>query len=93
MMIYTRDLAPGHSAAELVAEHAHVRAQLSAVADADDNPDAYADDVEVRHESLADGGLRIVGTLDAEPVAPYLRADHDPFDGVDADLLREVLGG
>jgi len=37
-----------------------------------------AGDVVVRHEELPYDGMRVIGTLDAEPDAPYLKADYDP---------------
>jgi len=87
-LIYTRDLAVGYSFAALQAAHAHVRAHLSAVATADDDPATRADDVTVTHETLPDGGVRVVGSLDAEPDAPYLAPGYEPFAGIDPDLIR-----
>ena len=87
-MRYVRDVPAGDDEA-LAGERAHVIAHLSAVADADDDPTTHADDVRVwveRHPDDPDQ-LRIVGELDAEPDAPYLQAGHDPFAGVDPELL------
>lgn len=92
-MRYVRDV-PVNDPAALEGERAHVVAHLAAVADADDNPATHADQVRVwveRHPEHADL-LRIVGELDAEPDAPYLRNGFDPFATVDPTLLREVLG-
>jgi hypothetical protein len=49
----------------------HVRAHLSAVATPDDNPDTYADTVHINQVDQ-DGGVLVVGELDAEPDADYL---------------------
>lgn len=77
MIPYTRDL-PQDAARDLVDETiAHVRAHLSAVADADDDPETNADDVRVRVEHR-DGRIWVAGELDAEPVAPYLGREFDP---------------
>jgi hypothetical protein len=92
-MRYVRDV-PADDQAAVDAERAHVIAHLSAVADADDDPDTNADDVRtwvIEHPD--DPSLvRIVGELDAEPDAPYLKPDHDPWAGVDPELRRAVLG-
>jgi len=84
---YVRDV-PADDSAALDAESAHVIAHLSAVADADDDPETNADDVQVWTERHPDGPtqLRIVGELDAEPDAPYLRPGYDPLAGVDPEL-------
>jgi hypothetical protein len=63
----------------------HVRAHLSSVADADDDPTTRAEDVEVHIEPAA-GGVLVVGHLDAEPEAAYLKLGFDPYDGVPAEL-------
>jgi len=65
---------------------AHVRAHLSAVADPDDNPDTYADRVKITREDR-DGGVYILGELDAEPDAPYLSSGFDPQDEARANPL------
>ena len=86
-MRYVRDVPAGNDEA-LEAERAHVVAHLSAVADADDDPETNSDDVRIWTERHPDdpGLLRIVGELDAAPDAPYLRPDFDPLAGVDPDL-------
>lgn len=64
----------------------HVRAHLSSVASADDDPDEYAAEVDVT--AAADGdGVLITGTLDRDPVADYLRPDFDPEQDVTANPL------
>lgn len=92
-MRYVRDV-PVDDQAALDAERLHVIAHLSAVADADDDPATNADDVRVWVQRHPDDPtlLRIVGELDAEPNAPYLRDGFDPFADVDPALIQEVLG-
>jgi hypothetical protein len=93
-MIYVRDVPRGDDAA-LEAERAHAIAHLSAVASADDDPETNADDVRVTvgdHPEREDL-LRITGELDAEPDAPYLKDDYDPWDSVDPMMRESVLGG
>ena len=85
-MIYTRDLPEDADQAAVDEATAHVRAHLSAVASADDNPDTSADDVLVRTEPRA-GRLFIIGELNAEPDAPYLRPGFDPEDDVRGNPL------
>lgn len=93
-MQYIRDVPRGDDEA-LAAETAHVVAHLSAVADADDDPETNAADVDLDVIDHPDnpGLVRIVGELAAEPDAPYLKPGYDPFDGVDPELRRQVLGG
>jgi hypothetical protein len=55
----------------------HVRAHLSSVADANDNPTTHAERVRIQHKNK-DDGVQIIGELDAEPDAPYLRPGFDP---------------
>lgn len=79
------DLAPSY----LAAEKEHVRAYLAAVADEDDDPATRAADVMVFVEAHPDDIklVRIVGSLDAEPNAPYLQPGYDPYAGVDPALF------
>lgn len=93
-MIYVRDVPRGDNAA-LNGEYRHVVAHLSAVASADDDPETSAEDVRVTVVAHPNDPtmLRIVGQLDAEPDAPYLKPDYDPFEGVDPELRAQVLGG
>lgn len=78
MIAYSRDLEPGWTEDQAVEAEAHVRAHLSSVAAEDDDPETNADDVLVARADLDNGGLRITGTLDAQPSAPYLDPDYDP---------------
>lgn len=58
---------------------AHVCAHLSAVADPDDNPKAHAVHITIGPHADGDPGLvTILGELDAEPNAPYLRDGWTP---------------
>ncbi len=84
---YVRDV-PADDETALDAERAHVVAQLSAIATEDDDPETNADDVQVFTRQHPDDPtlLRIVGLLDAEPNAPYLRPDYDPLAEVDPDI-------
>ncbi|WP_158892931.1 hypothetical protein [Amycolatopsis anabasis] len=62
---------------------AHVRAHLSSVADGADDPESRAGEVVIeRKEESEPAGVLVVGTLDAEPDAAYLRDDFDPEDDV-----------
>lgn len=71
---------------------AHVRAHLSAVADPDDDPDTRAGEVVISHEE-SDEGVLVVGELDGEPVAPYLRPDFTPEQDIEANPLSvEPIG-
>lgn len=64
----------------------HVRAHLSSIATEDDDPDRYADEVDI--VVVADGdGLLVTGTLERDPVADYLREGFDPEDDVAANPL------
>ncbi len=79
---------------------AHVRAYLSALADPDDDETTYADEVRIRHQDPAEdevgihhdaptvvGGVVVVGELDAEANAPYLRSDFSPEQDIEANPL------
>lgn len=87
-MRYVRD-APADDETAVQATREHVLAHLSAVAAEDDDPTTNADDVQVWTQRHPDDPalLRIVGELDAEPAAPYLRPGHDPLAGVDPALF------
>lgn len=96
-MEYTQDLPADPSPEDLARAEEHVRAHLSAVASADDDPETNADDVRVRLEPH-EGGVRVIGTLEAEPVAPYLLPDFDPEEDVRANPLtvpsiNDLTGG
>jgi hypothetical protein len=89
MIPYAREL-PADASDDLIASTAeHVRAEMSARASTDDDPETNADDVVVTVERLADK-VRVVGTLDAEADAPYLQPGFDAFAGVPAELLAHV---
>lgn len=65
----------------------HVREHLSSVADEDDDPETNADDVVITtepyvRESDGKNGIIVRGTLDADPIAPYLRPDFNPEDDI-----------
>lgn len=77
-MEHSRSLAPGHSPAQLAATEAHIREHLAAAADADDDPTTRSADVDILHVRDADGGMTVLGFLDAVPDAPYLRPGYDP---------------
>lgn len=76
-MRYSRSVPIDAPPGALEEARAEVRAHLSAVADTDDDPNTHADDVRVWTED-DDGATKVVGELDAEPNAPYLRDDFDP---------------
>lgn len=65
---------------------AHVRAHLSSVAHPDDNPADFAELVEITRQEQ-DGGVLIIGQLDADPIAPYLLQGFHPEDDVLANPL------
>lgn len=82
MLTYAR-WSPQETASEVAA---HVRAHLSSVATADDDPDRYAAEVDIA-VTVKGNGVRVAGSLDREPVAAYLRADFDPEQDVSANPL------
>jgi len=84
-MKYTRDLPEDATQDVIDAAVKHVRDHLASIADTDDDPTTHADDVRVRTEHR-DGRIWILGELDAEPDAPYLKADFDPYEGVSEEL-------
>jgi hypothetical protein len=69
---------------------AHVREHLAAVADPNDEP-TRADEVVISHEDaddeLGNDGVLVVGELDAEPDAPYLRPGFTPEQDIAANPL------
>lgn len=83
-MRYRRDVPrddDGAGFSAIAAETEHIRAHLSACCDPDDDQDALADQVSVTVADHVDGDptmLSLIGEIDAEPVAPYLRDDYDP---------------
>jgi hypothetical protein len=79
-MRYRRDV-PRDDQAAILAEAAHVRAHLSACCHPDDDEDALAGQVTVTATAHPDGDpelVSVVGEIDAEPDAPYLREGYDP---------------
>lgn len=85
-MRYARDV-PRVSPPEVMLKTVqHIQAHLSSIATEDDNPTARAGDVLVEYAVVGDV-LRITGSLDAEPVAPYLRDDWTPEQDVAANPL------
>ena len=73
MLTYAR-WSPQETAGDVAA---HVRAHLSSVATADDDPDRYA--AEVYIVVAVDGdGVRVTGSLDREPGAAYMLPEFDP---------------
>jgi hypothetical protein len=98
-MMITRTLPPDTGDATIQAVVDHVRAELSAMADADDDPDTNASDVQIRVHALDAGALDgttgqvyedacvlVIGELDMEPDAPYLKPGYDPY----ADVVGEL---
>jgi hypothetical protein len=95
----TRTLPPDAEDATIQAVVDHVRAELSAMADADDDPETNAGDVDIRVHAL-DAGARdgttgqvyedacilVIGELDMDPDAPYLKPGYDPYAGVAEEL-------
>jgi hypothetical protein len=76
---YRRDTSNQPDAIDATA--AHVRDHLAAVADLDDDPTTYTDQVQLTVGPHVDGDpdlVTIFGELDADPAAPYLRDDFDP---------------
>lgn len=69
---------PQETASEVAA---HVRAHLSSVVSEDDDPDRFAEEVDIVVTAEGDG-LLVTGTLDREPSAPYLREGFDPEEDV-----------
>lgn len=79
-MRYRRDV-PADDRAAIDAETEHVIAHLSSCCDPDDDEDALRDQVSVEVVAHVDSDpalVSIVGQIDAEPDAPYLRDDYDP---------------
>ncbi len=88
-MEYTRDLPEDATQEQIDGTLKHVRDHLASIADADDDPATRSEDVEIRVEREG-GKIRIIGYLDAEPDAPYLKPGYDPYEGVDEALLAHV---
>ena len=89
-MEYERFVAREAVESGLEATIEHVKAHLSSIADEDDDPDTYGEQVRVRVDDV-EGGVMVTGYLDAEPVAPYLMPDYRPED--DGEFRWEDEGG
>jgi hypothetical protein len=77
-MRYRRDV-PIDDRTGIDATVEHIRAHLSATADADDDPTTHAARVEISMVAHPDPTLiSIIGELAATPDAPYLRPGYDP---------------
>lgn len=74
MLTYSRS-SPQEAASDTAA---HVRAHLSSVASVSDDPNRFAEDVDVVVVAASADSVLITGTLDREPIADYLRDDYDP---------------
>jgi hypothetical protein len=75
----TRDTVP--------AAEAQVRAHLSAIATEDDNPATHAAEVRIEQADDDNGDVLVIGELDAEPNAPYLRPGFTPEQDIAANPL------
>lgn len=89
MITYERLVADDAAPDALRLTEAHVRAHLSAVADADDDPETNADDVRIRLVTMP-GGVMVRGTLEAEPQVAYQQPGFDPYEGVPDELRAEA---
>lgn len=89
-MKYTRDLPEDATPEDLDATKEHVRDHLASIADTDDDPTTHGEDVTVRTEHR-DGRIWVIGELDAEADAPYLKDDYDPYAKVPRGLLAQAV--
>lgn len=80
MIEYPRDLPADHTREQRRVTEAHVRDHVASLAEPDDDPSRLRDRVRVEFRPQPGGGLSVVGLLDAELAAPYLRDDYDPDD-------------
>lgn len=95
-MQYRRDVRAAEGPHVIRAEREHVREHLAMVADYDDDPTTHADSVIVEIVPHVDGDpemYSIIGTLDAEPDAPYLRVGFDPAADTEFVFVRYAEGG
>lgn len=76
MSTYFRDA----TADALEATTEHVRDNLAASADPNDDPTTYRDRVRITTTTIEDGRFRVTGTLDEPERAPYLAPGYDPLD-------------
>jgi hypothetical protein len=93
MLIYTRSVpyeAPLGAREETAR---HVRAHLSSVVSETDSEGEFFNEVRVTF-APRDGEILVVGEIDREPVAPYLRDDWDPEQDVADNSLSvpSILG-
>lgn len=88
-MEYTRDLPEDATQDQVDSTIEHVRDHLASIADSDDDPTTHAEDVRVRTENR-EGRIWVIGYLDAEPDAPYLKPDYNPYAKVPQALLAQV---
>ena len=85
-MEYSRD-APANAGEDAIEQtRQHVRDHLASVADADDDPATLAGRVWIATTAVDNRTIRFTGTLDAEPDAPYLKAEYDPDEAEAAGL-------
>lgn len=92
-MRYRRDV-PRDDQAAIDSETEHVRDHLAAVADADDDPATRREDVVITVVDHVDGDpnvVSVIGFLNAEPNAPYLRPDYQPDDTTDGELPAALI--
>jgi hypothetical protein len=86
---YTRDIPADATFEDKEKTVQHVRNHVAAVADPYDDPGPHKEEVDVNLHLSADGSiLHVLGDLDAEPDAPYLKEGFNPFEGIDPDLLK-----
>jgi hypothetical protein len=88
-MEYTRDLPEDATQDVIDGTLKHVRDHLASIADSDDDPTTRSEDVEIRVERSG-GKTWIIGSLDAEPDAPYLKPDYNSYAKVPQALLSQV---
>lgn len=92
-MRYRRDV-PRDDPDVIEATILHVREHISACCDPDDDEHALADAVRIEVTEHVDGDpalVSIIGEIDAQPDAAYLRSDYQPTDGDPGDELPAAL--
>lgn len=88
-MIYHRIARGGNN---IGAVEDHVRRNIAAAVDFDDDPDVEYDAVHITFDTLPNGDVQVTGELDAPPSAPYLLPGYDP-DDLEANPPRYSLDG
>ena len=68
----------------------HVRQHISAIASPDDNPDQYADEVEITLSQNEDNSTRVYGELDRDPAVDYSLPEG--FEMPDRDRYQRGFG-